>query len=84
MSCIRTAISLRESVFNDANRLARKMHLSRSKLFEIAVQKLLQREENLKLFQQLNTAYAGDLTPEEKKQLRLAGVQYRKLVEGEW
>jgi len=84
MANVKTAISIDKSLFEQVNKLADKLDVSRSHLFVLAVEEFIQRYENEQLLRQLNQAY-NDLPLADEEQL-LEGIRssHRKLVEGEW
>lgn len=84
MANVKTAISIQEALFKQINTLAHKMHISRSRLFSIAVVDFLQRYQNLQLLQQINAVYSNSPALNEKKYQSRAKSRYKKLVEGEW
>ncbi|MDO9585923.1 MAG: ribbon-helix-helix domain-containing protein, partial [Syntrophales bacterium] len=57
MPGVKTAISLDEELLIKVNRLANDLHVSRSKVFTLAVQDYLKIQENQSLLAQLNEAY---------------------------
>ena len=67
MPGVKTAISLDEKLFNKVNKLANELHVSRSRLFTLAVKDYLQKQENQTLLAQLNDAYANTPDEEERK-----------------
>ena len=62
---VKTAISLQEELFDDVNSLAEELHISRSKLFVLAVRDFMKKNENEKLLAQINLAFNDDSDPEE-------------------
>ncbi len=84
MANVKTAISIDKALFEQVNKLADKLDVSRSHLFVLAVEEFIQRYENEQLLRQLNQAY-DDLPLVDEEQL-LEGMRssHRKLVEGEW
>ena len=84
MARIKTAISLDRSLFEQAEILARKMRVSRSRLFAMALADFLRHCESEQLFQEINAAYLNG--PDEAQQVRRQGMHrlHRKLVQGEW
>lgn len=62
---VKTAISLQEELFDDVNSLAKELHISRSKLFVLAVRDFMKKNENEKLLAQINQAFNDDPDPEE-------------------
>lgn len=84
MANVKTAISIDKSLFEQVNKLADELDISRSHLFVLAVEEFIQRYENERLLDQLNQAY-DDLPPaDEEQKLHRMRSSHRKLVEGEW
>lgn len=84
MESIKTAISIDKSLFTQANALARKMKISRSRLFVIALEDYMRQQENLRLLEEVNAVYADEPSGEEKDLLRRMRKSSRHLVEGQW
>jgi metal-responsive CopG/Arc/MetJ family transcriptional regulator len=84
MENVKTAISIQKSLFEQAEDLARKMKVSRSRLFVLALEDYLRRQQNRELLEQINAAYAGEPDPAEQTLRRKSKRQHRKMVEGEW
>ncbi|MBW2000661.1 MAG: ribbon-helix-helix protein, CopG family [Deltaproteobacteria bacterium] len=70
---IKTAISVPESLFKKVSELAKDLHMSRSKVFSLAVEEFIKKKESEKLLRQLNAAYSGE-SPEE----RAVGKRHKK------
>jgi metal-responsive CopG/Arc/MetJ family transcriptional regulator len=85
MANVKTDISLRKSLLEEAEAVAREMKVSRSRLFMMALEDFIRRHQNKKLLETINAAYEDD-EPDEDEKLRhnLMLQQYRKLIEGEW
>jgi metal-responsive CopG/Arc/MetJ family transcriptional regulator len=83
MPGVKTAISLDEELFNKVDKLAHKLHVSRSRVFTLAVQDYLHKQENKSLLAQLNEAYSDQPSDEERKISKSAKVKHRKIVEQE-
>lgn len=85
MSNVKTAISLDAKLFQKANHIAEVLHMSRSRLFAIAIEKLVREYEAQGVTEALNAVYT-DYTPttEDEKTLQLMREHQRKLVEGTW
>ena len=83
MAGVKTAISLEEDLFREVNKLASDMHVSRSKLFTLAVQDYLKKQENRKLLAQLNAAYSDVPNEEENKISNSMRNKQRRIVEQE-
>jgi metal-responsive CopG/Arc/MetJ family transcriptional regulator len=85
MANVETAIGLQESLLAQAEELACELKVSRSRLFELALENFIREYQDRKLFEQINAACDGDEADEaEQERLRQSTRQYRRLVEGEW
>jgi metal-responsive CopG/Arc/MetJ family transcriptional regulator len=84
MSSIKTAISIDETLFEQAKALAEELKVSRSRLFVLAMEDFLRRHRNRELLEQINLAAEDQSDPAE--QARLAGFRrlQRRVSEGEW
>ena len=81
---VKTAISLDGGLFRQAQRLARRMKVSRSRLFATAMEELIERRRNLDLLRAENTACRTAEEPNEEKLRRSLLRQHRRLVQGQW
>ncbi len=84
MKTIKTAISIQKPLFDQADDLARKLKISRSHLFVLAVDEFITRHQNQVLLDDINKAYESDPDPHEKAYLSRMRKSHRKIVEGEW
>ena len=85
MAYIKTAISIDEDVFKDVQRVIHKIHISRSRLFEIAARDWLKKQQQKLLIQQINSAVEQDTFDEQdRRQMELMRDHQRKLVQGKW
>jgi metal-responsive CopG/Arc/MetJ family transcriptional regulator len=80
MSGVKTAISLDEELFDKVNKLAHELHVSRSRLFTIAVKDYLKKQENQALLAQLNDAYSDHPNDEERKISTSVKAKHRKII----
>jgi len=64
---VKTAISLQEDLFKEVNTLASELHVSRSKLFVMAVQDFIKKEESKILLSQINNAFSDAPNKDEIK-----------------
>jgi metal-responsive CopG/Arc/MetJ family transcriptional regulator len=83
MAHVKTAVSLREDLFEQVEALASEMKISRSRLFVLALEEFLQRHQNQQLLEQINAAYEAP-DPSEQALRRRMRHQHRQIVEGEW
>lgn len=79
---MKTAISIEEPVFQQMDALAKKLKISRSRLFSMAAQEFLQKSRNMDLLQALNTAY-DDLPDTEPIVSRMRSTHY-EIVKDQW
>ncbi len=84
MATVKTAISVDQSLFEQADALAKEMRLSRSRLFVLALGDFIRRRQNQELQARLNEAYSGEPDPEQGRWLRGMGRYHREIVENEW
>lgn len=80
MPGVKTAISLDEELFAKVNKLAHELHVSRSRLFTIAVKDYLKKQENEALLAQLNDAYSDQPDEEEEKISASMKTKQRKIT----
>ena len=57
MPVVKTAISLEKDLFDQVNKLANEIKVSRSRIFTLAVKEYLKKYENKRLLLQLNEPY---------------------------
>ncbi len=81
---IKTAISINETLFEQVNKLADELKVSRSYLFVMAVEEFVQRYQSQQLLRQINQAYDDSPVADEEQLAPGMWRQQRNLVEGEW
>ena len=84
---VKTAVSLDETLFREAEEWAGKLGVSRSQLFARAVGEYVRRRENEELLARLNEAHADGLDDEEKEHLERMRIYQGRLInrlEGEY
>lgn len=84
MQSIKTAISIDQSLFAQANALARKLKVSRSRLFVLALEDFIQEQQNRELLEKINAVYADEPDESEKVLRRKVRKSHRRLIEGQW
>lgn len=85
MTTIKTAVSIEENLFNQADELAEELQVSRSGLVSMALERLIRDYQTKKLVERLNEVYADGL--DEEEQLAMEGMrrlQADLLVDEEW
>ena len=81
---MKTAISMDEELLQEADKVARLMGLSRSRLFAIAVGDFLQRQQQEQMLLRLNEVYAGGGEPAEKRLLNRIKAKVRRTIKEHW
>jgi metal-responsive CopG/Arc/MetJ family transcriptional regulator len=84
MANVKTAISLPQPLFDQVDALAKELQISRSRLFVLAVEHLIQRHQNHKLLQDINEAYDDLPDPAEQSLRDSMRQRHRQIVEGQW
>ncbi len=79
MPGVKTAISLNEELFSKVNQLADDLHISRSKVFTLAVQDYVKKQENQALLARLNEAYKDSTSRRRKKNFKIHARQAKKI-----
>jgi metal-responsive CopG/Arc/MetJ family transcriptional regulator len=84
-SSVKTAISLQKDLFKEVNTLARELHISRSKLFVLAVQDFIKKNQSRKLLAQINKAFDDQPDSEETEvQNKMRNKQLKRVEREEW
>lgn len=84
MANVKTAISLKKTLFDQMDALAGELNIPRSRLFALALEEFIRRYQSKQLLEQINEAYSDSPEPDEQAYLQTMKSQQRKLVEGEW
>ena len=84
MQNMKTAVSIQKSLFDQAERIAREMGISRSRLFSLALEDYIRREQNRELLAQINAAFANEPDAIEKSLRLKSRSTHRRIVKGEW
>ena len=83
MPGVKTAISLDEELLIKVSRLADDLHVSRSKVFTLAVQDYLKKQENQSLLAQLNEAYEDFPSEEERGISKSMRIKHNNIIKQE-
>ena len=83
MPNVKTAISIQKSLFDQAEKVARKMKVSRSRLFALALEDYIHREQNRELLAKINAAYADEPDSTEKTLRQKTRSTHRRIVRDE-
>jgi metal-responsive CopG/Arc/MetJ family transcriptional regulator len=84
MATVKTAISIRKSLFEQVNNLAEELEVPRSQLFVLAVEEFIKRYQNRKILETLNEVYTDG--SDQEGQILREGLRrsHRQLVKGQW
>ena len=80
MENVKTAISIRKALFEQAEDLVRKLKVSRSRLFALALEDYIRRQQNQELLAQTNAAYADEPDSAERTLRSKARRTHRRIV----
>ena len=83
MTEVKPDISLSEPLLERVEALAQEMRISLNRLFSLALEEFIQRQQNRQLFEKINEAYADGPDEEEREWLAHARESYRRLLEDE-
>jgi metal-responsive CopG/Arc/MetJ family transcriptional regulator len=81
---MKTAISIEDDLLREADRAAGEMHLSRSRLFSVALREYLQRRRANEILQQLNRVYADGPSVEERRLTGKMKAKFRSTIKEQW
>lgn len=84
MRNVKTAISIEKSLFAEADDLAKKLKVSRSRLYVLALEDYVRRQHNRELLARINAMCVSEPDPSEQALRRKARHRHRRIVEGEW
>ncbi len=84
MQIVKTGISINKKLFDKAEELASKLDISRSKLFQLAVENYIRQYENMQILEKLNNIYSDGITREEKNLQTLMKSYRKRIVEDKW
>jgi metal-responsive CopG/Arc/MetJ family transcriptional regulator len=81
---VKTAISIRAGLFNEAEALAHRLGVPRSQLYAAALEGFLEQHRNRQLLEQINRAYAHPRDRKEQRLLDGMKSHHRNIVKREW
>lgn len=80
MAHVKTAVSIEESLFREAESLAENMNVSRSKLFAAAISEFISKYKNQQLLAEINAVYDDAPDKQEKNKLEAMRDKQRQLL----
>jgi metal-responsive CopG/Arc/MetJ family transcriptional regulator len=84
MATVKTAVSVQKSLFDQVESLAKRLHISRSRLYSLALANYIEHYQNQALLEEINVAYSGEPDSADRDRLTKMRKHHRKIVEGEW
>jgi len=84
MSFVKTAISLDKDLFKKANKLSAELEVSRSKLFQFAIESYIKQYDNKKILNKLNKIYSREPKVEEKELQESMKDYHRRVMRDRW
>jgi metal-responsive CopG/Arc/MetJ family transcriptional regulator len=84
MHTMKTAISLDDSLMTEADRAAREIGVSRSRLFSLALEEYLRKREHDRILAQLNLVYGSESDAGEKRVPARLKTKFRSTIKERW
>jgi len=81
MSLVKTGISINKKLFERSEEIASKLEISRSKLYQLALENYIMQYENRQILEKINNAYSDEITIEEQNFQILMKNYYKKVLE---
>jgi metal-responsive CopG/Arc/MetJ family transcriptional regulator len=81
---MKTAISLEGDLLNQADRAARKMGVSRSRLFSLALQAYLRAQQQERMVEQLDRVYTVDPDTADSRTAKAMKAKFRSTLKDRW
>ena len=81
---MKTAISVDDQLLTEADRTARKLGLSRSRLFSLALEAYLRHRDQEEIMEKLNRAYATKPDPAHAPTLKRMKAKFRQTIKDRW
>ena len=82
MPNVKTAISIEKPVFDQMDDLAKKLKISRSRVFAMAAKEFLNRQNNNELLKKINEAYKD--CPESESMVAVMKTKHFQVVKEQW
>ena len=83
MSSVKTAISVEGSLFEQAEEVAKELHVTRSRLFAMAMEEFLRRRKRQDIIDQLNAVYGAAPTEEDLQFRKVSRAALVRLTRGD-
>lgn len=80
---VKTAISMQQHLFDEVNALASELNVSRSKLFVLAIEEFIKKNENKKMLSQINAAFSDSPDDLERKNTEAMKKKQKQILEND-
>jgi metal-responsive CopG/Arc/MetJ family transcriptional regulator len=80
MSSVKTAISVDSSLFDQAEEVAKELHVSRSRLYAMAMEEFLSRRKTQDTIDRLNAVHSAPQTEEDRQFVEAAEASLAELT----
>ena len=80
---VKTAISMQQNLFNQVNALASELKVSRSKLFVLAIEAYIKKNESKKMLAQINAAFSDSPDIEEQRHTSRMKRKQKSIIEND-
>jgi metal-responsive CopG/Arc/MetJ family transcriptional regulator len=84
MTIVKTAVSIESELFKKAEDTAEKLNISRSRLFQLALENYIRQYENLSILDKLNSVYSEKISEHEQDFQKLMKTYHEKHLEDKW
>jgi metal-responsive CopG/Arc/MetJ family transcriptional regulator len=84
MTIVKTAVSIESELFKKAEDAAEKLNISRSRLFQLALENYISQYENLSILDRLNSVYSEKISEHEQDFQKLMKTYHEKHLEDKW
>ena len=84
MESTKTAVSLPKGLFEAVEKLSGRMKVSRSRLFAMALEDFVRRQETASLVEQMNRACDDEPDPSEEALRSHVRRGHRRMIKGQW
>jgi metal-responsive CopG/Arc/MetJ family transcriptional regulator len=81
---MKTAISVDDQLLTEADRTARELGLSRSRLFSLALEAYLRHRRQEEMIEKLNQAYATKSDPANAVTVKRMKAKFRQTIKDRW
>ena len=84
MTIVKTAVSMESELFKKAEDTAEKLNISRSRLFQLALENYISQYENISILDRLNSVYSEKISEHEQDFQKLMKTYHEKHLEDKW